>query len=357
MNDIVLSEVKQTTGLKDHQIKTVLELLDEGNTIPFIARYRKEATGGLDEEQINEIYKSWSYAQSLKRKEDVIRLIAEKEMLTPELEAQILNATKLVEVEDLYRPFKEKKKTKATEAIAKGLEPLAHWLLTFPSEDVLAKAHEFLSDKVKTENEALEGAGFIISEIISDNAQYRKALRVQMFFHGSLESNLKKNAIDEKKVYENYYAYSEPISKVKPHRVLAINRGEDEKILIVKVNTPRDQMIAYLENKVILKEESTATPYLKLAIDDALKRLIYPSLEREIRSDLTEKAEDQAIEVFASNLQKLLLQPPLKGKVVLGVDPAFRTGCKLSVVSQTGEVLSKSVIYPHEKKSRWDCFR
>ena len=350
MTDQIIKEIKDLLKIGEKQIKVVLDLLDEGNTIPFIARYRKEATGGLDEDQINEIHKLWDYQNNLyKRKEDVMRLIDEKGMLTEELKAEILSATKLVEVEDLYRPYKEKKKTKATEAIAKGLEPLANWLLTFPKSSVEEEAIKYLNDEVKTVNDAIEGAKYIISEKVSDEADYRKALRLEMTFYGEIITKVKKDAVDEKKVYENYYEHSEPVNKIKPHRTLAINRAEKEKVITVKIEAPRDRMIAYLEKKVILDETSTATPYIKEAIDDALKRLIYPSIEREVRAELNEVAEEQAIDIFSMNVQKLLLQPPLKGRTILGIDPAFRTGCKLSVVDPQGKFLDKGVIYPHEK--------
>ncbi|MFA6377709.1 MAG: Tex family protein [Acholeplasmataceae bacterium] len=351
MHDSIIYEIKRSLKISENQVKSVLELLDQGNTIPFIARYRKEVTGGLDEEQINEIFKLWEYGKNLfDRKEQVIRLIDEKGMLTEELKAEILSAEKLVEVEDLYRPFKEKKKTKATEAIAKGLEPLANYLLLFPKDDVLIEAEKYLNEQVKTVDEALEGAKYIIAEMISDDANYRKALREEMMRSGIMITQVKKNAEDSKKVYEMYYDYNEQISKIKPHRVLAINRAEKEKVITVKIDLDKTIMTNYLEFKVIKDESSQAVPYLKQAIDDSLKRLIYPSLEREVRSELNDVAEEQAIDIFGVNLQKLLLQPPLKGKVILGIDPAFRTGCKLSVVSETGQVLEKGVIYPHEKQ-------
>ena len=350
MNENIILEIKKALSISEKQITTVLGLLDEGNTIPFIARYRKEATGGLDEEQINEIFKSWEYANNLlERKDSVIRLIEEKGMMTSELKAEIMKAQKLVEVEDLYRPFKEKKKTKATEAIAKGLEPLAKWMLLFPNDGLDREVEQFIKDDVKTPHEALEGAKFIIAEYISDDANYRKALRQELVSHGTLVTSLKKNAVDERKVYEMYYDYSEQVSKIKPHRVLAINRAENEKIITVKIELDRERMLTYLEKKIIKRDHSVVVPHIKEAIEDSLKRLIYPSLEREVRTELTEKGEEQAIEIFAVNLQKLLLQPPMKGKVVLGVDPAFRTGCKLSVVNEQGTVLEKGVIYPHEK--------
>ncbi len=350
MNETIILEIKKALSISEKQIVSVLNLLDEGNTIPFIARYRKEATGGLDEEQINEIFKSWEYANNLlDRKEAVIRLIDEKGMLTEELRTEILRAQKLVEVEDLYRPFKEKKKTKATEAVAKGLEPFAKWLMEFPYEDVKDEAKKYLNDAVKSVDEAIEGAKYIIAEMISDDANYRKSLRTEMINHGVVVSSVKKNAVDERKTYEMYYDYSEPVSKIRPHRILAINRAENEKIITVKIELDKERMTSYLERKVIKRDNSTATPFIKEAIEDSLKRLIYPSLEREVRTELTDKGEEQAIEIFSVNLNKLLLQPPMKGKVVLGIDPAFRTGCKLSVVNEQGTVLEKGVIYPHEK--------
>ncbi|MGI6787277.1 MAG: Tex family protein [Acholeplasmataceae bacterium] len=348
MNEQVLREVSESLNISLKQINSVLTLLDEGNTIPFIARYRKEATGGLDEEQINAIHKEWEYANNLfNRKEDVIRLIDERGMLTPELKEAILKAEKLVDVEDLYRPYKEKKKTKATEAIAKGLEPLADWMLKFPKTDVIEEAKKYLTEEVPTTEEAIEGAKFIIAERVSDEAEYRKVLRDMLRDYGDIVSTKRRGAEDERMVYEIYYEYQEPVSKIKPHRTLAINRAEKEKVINVKIDLERQMMIEYLNKQVIKDELSTATPYIKEAIDDSLKRLIFPSLEREIRSELTEVAEDQAIDIFALNLHNLLLQPPLKGRVILGVDPAFRTGCKLAVVNKLGKVLEVDTIYPH----------
>lgn len=350
MNEQIIKEIKDTLSIAEKQIKVVLQLLDEGNTIPFIARYRQEATGGLDEEQINAIHKAWYYAHALlERKEAVIRLIEEKGLLSEALKQEILRATKLVDVEDLYRPYKEKKKTKATEAMAKGLTPLSTWLLTFPSSDIMIEAMKYVSTLVSTPNEALSGAQDIIAEIISDEASYRKYLRNELLNHGIIITSLKKNAVDEKKTYEMYYNYHESIKMIRPHRILAINRAENEKIISVKIDCDDERFTDYLKRKVIKKDGSTANPLIKDAINDALKRLILPSLEREIRSELTDRAEEQAIAIFADNLQKLLLQPPMKGKVVLGIDPAFRTGCKLTVVNPQGTVLEKGVIYPHEK--------
>jgi len=351
MENQVLKEVKEKTKLSEKQINAVLSLLDEGSTIPFIARYRKEATGGLDEEKINEIFQTWNYYKNLlQKKEDVIRLIDERGMLTEELRQEILKATKLVEVEDLYRPYKEKKKTRATEAIAKGLEPFAKWMLTYPKTSVEEEAVKYLNEKVLKVEDAILGAKDIIAEMVSDNAEYRKVLRSFIFDDGMLETNLKKNAEDLKKVYEIYYDYSEKINKMPPHRILAVNRGEKEKILQVKVIIENEKLINYLNFKFIKSENSTATPYIKEAVADGYKRLIFPSIEREIRAELTEKAEEKAIDIFSINLQKLLLQPPMKGMIVLGIDPAFRTGCKITVVNAQGMPLERSVIYPHEKK-------
>lgn len=353
MDQLLVKEISNTLSIKEKQVEAVLNLLDEGNTIPFIARYRKEVTGGLDEEQINEIHKTWEYGVNLlKRKEDVIRLIEEKGMMTDELRANILKSTKLVEVEDLYRPYKEKKKTKAIEAIAMGLEPLAKLILTFPNQiDIKAEASKYINDQVKSIEDAITGAKYIIAEQISDNADYRKALRVEMEVDGLITSKVKKNGeqLDEKHVYEMYYDHVEKVSKVAPHRILAMNRAEDEKILTISIDTDTQAMLKYLGSKILTNSSSPVVPIVEAAIEDALKRLIYPSLEREIRADLTAKAEDQAIEVFAMNLRNLLLQRPMKNKVVLGVDPAYRTGCKLCVVNEQGTVLQKSVIYPHEK--------
>lgn len=351
MNEQLVKDISKNLGVSEHQIITVVKLLDEGNTIPFIARYRKEATGGLDENQINDIYKEWEYQNNLyNRKEDVIRLIDEKGLLTPELKEKILKAEKLVEVEDLYRPFKEKKKTKATEAIKKGLEPFAKWMLTFPNTSVKEEAKKYIGEKkAKNEKEAIEGAQYIIAEIISDNAKYRKALREELFKFGNIITTKKKNAKDEKEVYKNYYEYEEPIRYIKPHRVLAINRAEKEKVINVKLETDKDYMLGYLDDEIIPKDkyQSTTVPNIQFAIGDSLDRLIYPSIEREIRSDLTNEAEEQSIKVFSDNLNNLLLQPPLKGQVILGVDPAFRTGCKLAVINKQGDYQENSVSVIH----------
>ena len=349
MNNEIINEISENLNIKKEGIEAVLKLLEEGNTVPFIARYRKEATGALDEEQIRSINEYYEYQVNLlKRKEDVIRLIDEKKMLTEELKNEILACQKLVEVEDLYRPYKEKKKTKATEAIALGLEPLAKMIMTFKENGSLdSLASKFVNDKVKTIDEALTGASYIIAEWISDNAYYRKWIRSFLYKNASLTSKKKKNSVDENATYTIYYDFSEPLKGLKPHRILAINRGEKEGVLTVKLDYDEEKIIEFLEKKII-KRESFVNPLVKSAIKDSLKRLILPSVEREIRADLKEKGEDRAIENFSSNVEHLLLTPPLKDKVVLGYDPAFRTGCKLAVLDKTGKPLEIAVIYPTE---------
>jgi uncharacterized protein len=354
MDDKIILEIKNLLKISEKQIKAVLDLLHEGSTVQFIARYRKEVTGALDEVQINEINKAYEYQKSLfERKEQVMRLIDEKGMLTDELKQQLIDAEKLVDVEDIYRPFKEKKKTKASEAIANGLQGLADFILSFPKGSVVLEANNYLNEKILTTGDAITGAKYIIAESISDNAEYRKYLRSDLFLNGEVVTLLKKGGdlIDTKKTYEQYYSYREYISDIKPHRVLAINRAEDEKVIIVKLETEKEYMLEFLEKRVITNTNNDEVVSLfKEAISDSLDRLIYPSLERDIRGELSEKAEEQAIVVFGDNLQKLLLQPPLIGKMVLGVDPAFRTGCKLTVIDSNGKFLEKGKIYPHEKR-------
>lgn len=354
MNREIITEISADLKIKTKQVEATLKLLEEGNTIPFIARYRKEATGNLDEEQIRQIYEVYEYQVNLlKRKEDVIRLIDEKGMLTDDLKKEIMKATKLVEVEDLYRPFKEKKKTKATEAIAQGLEPLAKMCMSFPTQGSLESlASKFVNDKVKTVDDALQGAAYIIAEWISDNAFYRKWIRKTTYQKGVLKSTKKKNAEDEGKVYEMYYEFQEPVRQLKSYRVLALNRGEKEKVLNVSIDVDTAYIESYLKEKVIKNESSFVTPLVLGAIKDSYKRLIAPSIEREIRSELTEKANEVAIDNFGNNLEKLLLQPPMKEKVVLGFDPAYRTGCKLAVMDETGKMETIKVIYPHEPHNK-----
>ncbi len=350
MNDQIITEIANDLGVKKHQVEVVLTLLSEGNTIPFIARYRKEATGALDEEEIRKINEVYEYQVNLlKRKEDVIRLIDEKGLLTEELKNEILNASKLVEVEDLYRPYKEKKKTKATEAIKNRLEPLADIFMKFPDFGTLDSiCQNFLTEQVKTVADAVQGAKYIIAERISDDAKYRKAIRDYVYHNGVLISKKKKNAEDEKGVYEMYYDYSEKVSRMKPHRVLAVNRGEKEGVLSVSLDVNQEDITSYLERKIIKNPKSFVVDEIKDAIKDSLKRLIYPSVEREIRADLKEVGEEDAIQNFSHNVEHLLLTPPMKEKVVMGFDPAFRTGCKLAVLDGTGKVLDIAVIYPTE---------
>lgn len=350
MNQEIINEISEQLAIKNKQVEAVLKLLQEGNTIPFIARYRKEVTGALDEEQIRKINEVYEYQENLlKRKEDVIRLIEEKGLLTEELKQSIMACQKLVEVEDLYRPYKEKKKTKATEAIKNGLEPLAKMMMSFPITGNLTQmAEKFITDKVPTVEEAIQGAKYIIAEWISDNASYRKELRRRMFREGILTAKKKKNAVDEKKVYEMYYDYSEPVKRMKAHRILAVNRGEKEDVLSVSISVNEEEMLGYLETKIIKNKSSFVTPEIKEAIKDSYKRLIAPSIEREIRAELKEDGEVVAIENFAKNVESLLLTPPMREKTVLGFDPAFRTGCKLAVLDPTGKVLAIEVIYPTE---------
>ena len=354
MNENIINDISNELNIKTEQAKTVLKLLEEGNTIPFIARYRKEATGALDEEQIRKINEVYEYQINLlKRKEDVIRLIDEKGLLTDEIKNNIMNAKKLVEVEDIYAPYKEKKKTKATEAIKNGLEPLAKIIMSFPTTFNDESVKKFLNDNVKTIDDAITGAKYIIAEWISDNAYYRKWIRSYFFKNGVITSKLKKKDIDTNKTYEMYYDFTEPVKHIKPHRVLAINRGENEKILSVNIEVNNEEVLSYLESKII-KKDSPVKPYVIDAIKDSYKRLIFPSMEREIRSELTSQSEDASIEVFRGNLENLLLIAPMKNKRVLGFDPAFRTGCKLAVVDETSKVLNISVIYPHEPHNKWN---
>ncbi len=350
MNEDIIKNISKDLDISDKQATTVLDLLNEGNTIPFIARYRKEATGGLDEEKIKAIGEVYEYQVNLlKRKEDVIRLIDEKGLLTDELKNSIMNCIKLVEVEDLYRPYKEKKKTKATEAIKMGLEPLAKIIMSFPtSGDIKRICSKFIKDDLN-EDKCIEGAKYIIAEWISDNASYRKWIRSYFYKNGVIVSKIKKGAVDEGKIYEMYYEYSEAVKSIKPHRILALNRGENEKILNVSINVEKEDIINYIESKIIKNKDSFVVTYVKEAIEDSYKRLIEPSVEREVRSDLTEKGEIAAIDNFGKNLEALLLTPPMKEKIILAFDPGFVNGCKLAVIDKTGKYLDSTVIRPFLK--------
>ena len=356
MNELIINEIPKDLNVKVKQVETVLNLLSDGNTIPFIARYRKEATGALDEEEIRKIDEFYQYQVNLsKRKDDVIRLIDEKGLLTDELKNEIMKATKLVEVEDLYRPFKEKKKTKATEAIKNGLEPLAKEIMAFPIKgDINEIAKKYVNENVKTIDEAIQGAKYIIAEWISDNAKYRKVIRDNTYNYGIINSKIKKNATDENKVYDMYYDYSERIKYIKPHRILAINRGENEDVLSVSIEYEKDRVINYLEKMVIKNENSIVTDIVRDAILDGYKRLIQPSIEREIRSDLTVIGEDAAINNFAKNLESLLLTPPMKERIVLAFDPGYVNGCKLAVIDKTGKYLDSVVIKPFIQSNNQD---
>ena len=359
MNEFIIKEIANNLNITDKQVEVVLSMLAEGNTVPFIARYRKEATGALDEETIRSINEVYEYQVNLlKRKEDVIRLIDEKGMLTDELKNSIMNCTKLVEVEDLYRPYKEKKKTKATEAIALGLEPLAKMMMSFPTNGSLGDmASKFVNDKVKSVEDAITGAKYIIAEWISDNASYRKWIRSYFYKNGIIVSKMKKNAEDEGKVYEMYYDYNEPVKWIKPHRVLALNRGEKGKVLTVSIDVDKEGILDFLEKKLIKNEKSFVVDSIKEAIEDSYKRLIAPSIEREIRTELSEKGEEAAIDNFGKNLEALLLTPPMKEQVVLAFDPGFVNGCKLAVVDKNGKYLDSTVIKPFLNSNSEDRIR
>lgn len=350
----MLQLVSKETGVKTSQAEQVIKLLEEGNTVPFIARYRKEQTGSLDEVQIKAVEDRYNYIQQLEqRKEEVIRLIDEQGKLTEELTISIQNATVLQRLEDLYRPYKQKRRTKATIAKEKGLESLAKLLLTFPKESVLKLATDYLSEELEVLSieEALQGARDILAEQFADDAKIREQIRNVSRADGKVISTVKKAELDEKNVFEMYYEYEEPVKKIVPHRTLALNRGEKEDVLKVSIQVPIDKVTNLMKNQWISnKTSSDAVEHVEMAIEDSYKRLIQPSVEREIRTELTEKAEAQAIHIFSENLRNLLLQPPLKGKVILGVDPAYRTDCKLAVVDDTGKLLEVSAIYPHAPK-------
>lgn len=369
INDALLGKISREQNVRIGQIRAVLELIEGGATVPFIARYRKEVTGNLDEEQIRAIYQEWDYGQKLAaRKEDVMRLIEEKGKLTDEIKMGIINATKLSEIEDIYRPFKEKKKTRATDAKKKGLEPLAEYLLSFPLEgNVEEEASKYVTNLegktpeeieamkkegviVKNTAEAIQGAKDIVAEMVSDEPKFRAWIRENFENEAKMKSEVKEDAVDEKKVYEMYYDYEEPLKTIKLHRILALNRAEDEKVVKVSIVEDYAKVLDHITGEIVKAQDSITAPYVKEAVQDGYDRLIKPAIVREIRGELKDKAEDQAINIFGENLKNYLLQPPMKGKVVLGVDPAFRTGCKLAVVDATGKLLEKSVMYPHQKQ-------
>ena len=346
MNLDIINELESVLGISKKQIESVIKLLSEGNTIPFIARYRKEVTGALDEEKIRSIEETYKREENLyNRKLDVIRLIDEKGMMTDELKNDILKCTKLVEVEDLYLPYKEKKKTKASEAIKNGLQGLADFIMNFKGDPYI-EAEKYITNTVKTKDDAITGAKYIIAENISDNATYRKYIRENIKKYGSIKTKVKKNNPDSNKIYEIYYDFIEPIKYIKPYRTLAINRAEREKVITVSFDFDNSFIINYLEKNVNKDKESISGKLVSDSIVDSLNRLILPSIEREIRGELTEIANESAIENFSQNLEHLLLTPPIKDKVVLALDPGYRTGTKVAVVSPNGNVLDITVIYP-----------
>jgi len=349
----MMQRIAKETNVRPAQAQQVINLLEEGNTVPFIARYRKEATGSLDEVQIKAIEDRYRYIQQLEqRKEEVIRLIDEQGKLTEELTQAIQQATVLQRLEDLYRPYKQKRRTKATIAKEKGLEPLANLIFSYSKIQPEDLAQDFVDEDVANVEEALQGARDILAEQFADDAKIREKIRNLTRAEGSITSNVKKQQDDEKSVFEMYYDYTEPVKKIVPHRVLALNRGEKEEILKVSLHSPVDRILQVMRDEWIPTHSSSPSiSQVSEAIEDSYKRLIAPSVEREIRTELTEKGETQAIHIFSENLRNLLLQPPLKGKVVLGLDPAYRTGCKLAVVDDTGKLQEISVIYPHPPKA------
>ncbi|MBZ6528061.1 RNA-binding transcriptional accessory protein [Aerococcaceae bacterium DSM 111021] len=351
----LIKQISQETKIKPNQVQSVLNLLNEGNTIPFIARYRKEVTGSLDEVQIHDIEQKYTYAKQLgERKEEVVRLIAEQEKLTDEIQRNVMKSTTLQQVEDLYRPFKQQRRTKAMTAKENGLEPLAKWLLSTQATDLTpeAEAENYINEEVKTAKDALLGAHEILAQDVSDNAQYREFIRKYTRYNAKIVTSLKDETIDENKVYQQYYEYNEPLTSLMSHRTLAINRAEKEGVISVKIQTDAEPVINYMSKRFIPEGLNDSKKELvQLAVEDAYKRFIGPSIEREMRNEASEVAGQQAIKVFGENLRNLLLQPPLKGRVVMGFDPAYRTGCKLAIINETGRVLDKGVIYPHKPAS------
>ena len=344
----IIAKISGELGIKRHQTEAAVKLIDEGNTIPFIARYRKEATGALNDEVLRNLFERLTYLRNLEeRKETVLSGIEEQGKLTEELRAQILAAETMVLVEDLYRPYKPKRRTRATIAKEKGLEPLANTIsLQMIKTPLIDEAAKFIDAQkgVESAEDAIAGACDIIAESISDEADYRSRIRDLTVKKGRVISTAKDSEAES--VYEMYYEFDEPVAKLAGHRILALNRGENEKFLTVKVEAPKADILCYLERQIITRENKETMPVLKEVVEDAYDRLIAPAIEREIRNDLTERAEDGAIRVFGKNLEQLLMQPPIAGQVVLGWDPAFRTGCKLAVVDATGKVLDTAVVFP-----------
>lgn len=352
MNEVIINEVSNIINIKPKQIEAVINLLNDGATIPFIARYRKEVTGYLNEDEIRVVQESYNYQVNLQeRKEDVIRLIDEKKMLTPEVKEAILACKKISEVDNIYEPFKEERKTKGTEAIKLGLEPLADLIMKFPNQSREDIAKPFLTDKVKTVDIAIENAGYIIADKINTNVKYRDYITENTRKFGTVETKKKKNSEDENKLYEIYYDFKEKVSKIKSYQVLAIARATKEKIITYSIENDHNRMIDYLKSKILGNKEFPLRKDYELFIEDAYKRLMFPSIERIIKAELFDKASIDGVKEFGINLENLLLTPPIKEAVVLGFDPAFRTGCKLAVLSPQGQVLEIGVIYPHEPKN------
>ncbi len=355
MNEEVIKKVSNKINLKDYQIKNVINMLSEGATIPFMARYRKEVTGNLNEDELRLIETEYNYMVNLEnRKEDVKRLIDEKGMLTEEIVKAINDANKLSEVEDVYAPFKEKRKTKGTEAIKLGLEPLAKIIMSLPNKSREEIAKSFINENVKSIDDAITNAGYIIADWISDRPKFRKYIRNYYWYNGLVKGKIKKDAKDENKTYEIYYDFECKITSIKPHQILALARADKEKVVTYSLSVSKDDVIKYLEDEIIGGKKSPLVEDMKIFILDAWKRLLEPSLERDIKAELYDKASEFGINEFGNNLENLLLTPPIKGSVVLGFDPAFRTGCKLAVLSELGEVLEIGVIYPHEPKKDVD---
>lgn len=349
------TDLAKKLQLTDKQVNSVLTLLSEGNTIPFIARYRKEMTDGLDEVQIYEIEKMWHYERQLQeRKEDIIRLITEQDKLTTVLHEQIMTAKQLQELEDIYRPYRQKKQTRATKAVEKGLEPLAQWLLSLPTGDPNVYAQQFISELVPTADEALQGALDIIAEIIADDAKVRSYVRDYTLKHGLIVTTVKDADKDEKKIYQKYYEHEEKLSYVASHRILAINRGEKLGVLRVKVVVAPETIFDFLSIKFFKTTSLVLKAIGEKVIMDSYKRLLAPAVERDLRNELSENAKEQSIYIFAENLKGLLMQSPLKGKTILGIDPAYRTGCKWAAVDYTGKMLDYGVIYPHKPQNLYE---
>ncbi len=354
MEQQLIREISEVLHVSVRQIEETLKLLEEGNTVPFIARYRKERTGSLDEEQIRAISKQYEYQVSLEnRKQDVLRLIEAQGKLTDEIRQAVLACTKLKEVEDIYRPYQQKRKTRATEAARKGLQPLADWLLSLPDRgSVEQQASKYLNEEVKTVEEALQGARDIIAEKVSDDPKFRKKIYDSLFNYGFVQTKVKKDNPDEKKVYQLYYDHREKLKFIEAHRVMAINRAQKEKVITVSFEYDTDYLNSYCLKGLTHDRYTIADEQIALAVTDGLKRLAFPSVENEVWGELSDKAAEKSIEVFSGNLEKLLLQPPLTGRNVLGFDPAYRTGCKLAVLDRTGKVLKIDKIFPHPPVSK-----